>query len=84
LGIEDDDDILPDDDPNTNCIVDQYAPDFEALHPDYIMTNLKLIKSEVLVCFSLKPFFKSYCSLELLSTEQKNEALSFFQKCRST
>jgi hypothetical protein len=30
LGVEDFDDVLLDDEPNTNGVVDQYAPDFEA------------------------------------------------------
>jgi hypothetical protein len=80
LGTDPDDDVFSSGEPNTNCIVDQYAPDFEVVHPDHIMTNLKLIKPEVLAHFGLKPFYKSYCSWDKLSIDQKNKALSFFQK----
>ncbi len=79
-GTDPNDDIISCEDPNTDGIVDQFAPDFEAVHPDHIMTNLKLIKPEVLVRFGLKPFYKSYCSWDKLSVEQKNKALSFFRK----
>jgi hypothetical protein len=79
-GTDPDDDIISCEDPNTDGIVDQFAPDFEAVHPDHIITNLKLIKPEVLVRFGLKPFYKSYCSWDKLSVEQKNKALSFFRK----
>jgi hypothetical protein len=79
-GTDPDDDIISSEEPNTVGIVDQFASDFEAVHPNHIMTNLKLIKPEVLVRFGLKPFYKSYCSWDKLSVEQKNKALSFFQK----
>ena len=52
-GTDPDDDIISCEDPNTDGIVDQFAPDFEAVHPDHIM-----IKPEVLVCSGLKPFYK--------------------------
>jgi hypothetical protein len=70
MGTDPDDDIISCEDPNTDGIVDQFAPDFEAVHPDHIITNLKLIKPEVLVRFGLKPFYKSYCSWDKLSVEQ--------------
>jgi len=80
MGTDPNDNIISCEDPNTDSIVDRFAPDFEAVHPDHIMTNLKLIKPEVLVHFGLKPFYKSYCSWDKLSVEQKNKALSFFRK----
>jgi hypothetical protein len=62
-------------------IFDNVAPDFEGVpHPDFIMQRLKLIKPEILNHLKLKPFYKSYCSWEKLSTDQTNKTLSFFRK----
>jgi hypothetical protein len=56
------------------------APDFEGVSLDYIMQRLKLIKPDLLHQLKLKPFYKSYCSWEKLSNEQRNKAVSFFHK----
>jgi hypothetical protein len=64
----------------SNPTLDNVAPDFEGVHPDYIMHRLKLIKPDILTHLKLKPFYKSYSSWEKLSTEQKNKTVSFFRK----
>jgi hypothetical protein len=60
--------------------LDTVAPDFEGVNPDCIMQRLKQIKPEILIHLKLKPFYKSYCSWEKLSTEQRNKTVSFFRK----
>jgi hypothetical protein len=60
--------------------LDSVAPDFEGVSPDCIMHHLKLIKPEILNHFNIKPFYKSYCSWEKLSTDQRNKTGSFFHK----
>jgi hypothetical protein len=44
------------------------------------MQCLKLIRPEILNQFKLKPYYKSYCSWEKLSKEQRNKTVSFFHK----
>jgi hypothetical protein len=59
---------------------DNVAPDFEGVSLDCIMQHLKLLRPDLLHQLKLKPFYKSYCSWEKLSNEQRNKAVSFFHK----